>query len=116
MAEIKSELGLDTVIDLSDRPRPVVENWCRKNGATYIKVPINEYSPSVEDFKAALSAMSGKTLVHCFRGIHRTGAFLTMWQIDNGHNAEKVIFDYSFKCNFTHPKLVEMVKSYANGK
>lgn len=89
--DIKSTYGLDTVIDLSDRPRPVVANWCDKNEVKYIKHQVDKNNPQKADYKNALENIKGQTLVFCFHGSTRSSTLVALHKIKQGQSATKVI-------------------------
>ena len=70
--------GIDTVIDLTERPREKIASKCEKLGIAYFKIGIDEQNPLIEQFEQAITIykQSSKCLVFCFKGLHRTGAFL----------------------------------------
>lgn len=83
LSTIKEKYKLNTVIDLSDRPRKTVSNWCIKNRVEYIKIPIDEMSPVLSDYNKALDSIKETTLVHCYKGLHRTGVLEAMYRKRN---------------------------------
>lgn len=92
--------GIKMVIDLSNRKRQIVENACRDFSLQYIKIPINEGCPEREQIKLALIFLKfGNCLIHCYRGIHRTGIILQLAGLEKCDNKK-------FK---NHKKLLELL-------
>lgn len=89
--EIKEHYNINTVIDLSDRERKTVMNWCVKNNVNYHKFYIDRKNPSKEDYLKALSLIRKTTLVFCFHGLSRSRTLVALWEIKNGKLATPVI-------------------------
>lgn len=109
---IKYRYGLDTIIDLSDRYRKVIVNWCNKNNVVYNKIPVNEYNPNINDFIYGINIIRNKTLVHCYRGVHRTGAFIIIYKKLNNIEYKKDLDLYINICKKTHKELLSMVLNF----
>lgn len=71
-------LGGRTVIDLTRRPRGIVERACARHGVTYIKhgLPYDFTLAMVEAAAVLVVAQPMPVLVHCFHGRGRTGAVI----------------------------------------
>ena len=72
-------LGIKTVIDLTDEPKPYERPMVESLGMTYINIPLVEKKyPTNEATKMFLQVAgdprTGKFFVHCAGGRHRTGA------------------------------------------
>lgn len=87
-AELKAasiKHGLQVVVDLRDYHRPMLlaDSTYDRLGLNYCRVPIDEYRPfTLTDFDRIVTAIDGKVaLVHCWKGIHRTGTFEAWWRI-----------------------------------
>lgn len=75
---LSNHFSIQRIIDLTKRERNLLKQTCSKNSIEYIKIPIDENEPSIETvlYASELLAQNKKTLVFCYRGIHRTGAVL----------------------------------------
>lgn len=91
LQEIKQVHGLDVVIDLSDRERKPIANWCQKNNIEYHKFYVDRFNPKKEDYLKALSLIKKRTLVCCFHGKSRSRSLVALWQIKQGENTTKII-------------------------
>ena len=79
----------------SDKPNPDAEeeNWCKGEGLKYLRLaPLHWQdseggpAPVEENLKKYLDFLSNKSnypiLIHCFAGIHRTGAYCAIYRME----------------------------------
>jgi len=72
--------GIKKVVDLRDRVQLFADSTYQNIGVEFRKYPLDENRPFPVD---ALSVFDGQTptLVHCWKGVHRTGAWVAMYRI-----------------------------------
>jgi tyrosine-protein phosphatase SIW14 len=79
---LRKTLGLNTVIDLSDRNRDLVKNTCEKLGINYYKFPMIDTEINESLIKEVITLINNlcnkPILIHCFHGRHRTGLIVSM--------------------------------------
>lgn len=73
IASLRDDVGLASVLDLTQRPRPTVERACARNGIVYAKMPMPYDGGDVIAAATALLNLPRPALVHCFHGRNRTG-------------------------------------------
>lgn len=75
-----NEHNIKLVIDLRDRPQLLADSTYRRIGVSFINFPVNEYQGLP---KNALDIWDKKTpaLIHCWKGAHRTGAWVARLRI-----------------------------------
>lgn len=106
---LRDNYGITKVIDLTERQRYNIKNWCKRNDITYCKIPINSESPNKEKFKTALSEITPKSLVMCFHGKHKSRALIGLWQIKNGENASKILDILNIEWSGKKKKLLNLI-------
>jgi tyrosine-protein phosphatase SIW14 len=92
------DYGIRTVISLryEDRPDDLVEEeFCRKEEVAFYRLPPKhwdttdgpaEAEPNVRKFRDIISDPDNyPILVHCFAGIHRTGAYVAIYRMEREH-------------------------------
>jgi protein tyrosine/serine phosphatase len=98
-----------TVITLRDKRAPELtppdqaeETYCRERGLTYIRIPPRSWdardgaAPADEGVRTFQQVMSDPrnhpVLIHCFNGIHRTGAYCAIYRMEFEHwsNAQAI--------------------------
>jgi tyrosine-protein phosphatase SIW14 len=92
--------GIKTVITLRDAAQPgerppdwKEEEFCRMQELNYVRLPPREWSAeddavpadqSVRKFRAIMSDPANHpVLVHCYRGVHRSGAFSAIFRMEH---------------------------------
>jgi protein tyrosine/serine phosphatase len=92
------DYGIRTVVSLRDEDRPddlAEEAYCRKEEVNFYRLPprhweaINgppEVEPNVCKWRDIISDPDNyPILVHCFAGIHRTGAYVAIYHMERDH-------------------------------
>ena len=114
-------LGIKTVIDLTDDPKPYEKSAVESLGMTYVNIPMTERKYPTEEatrtfLKIANDPTTGKFYVHCAGGRHRTGAMGAVyryqfydWNYDQVY-AEMKKFD--FYTSWGHGAYKDFVKDY----
>ena len=109
LKQVVHDYGIRTVItlraaDVPGEPPPDVdeENWCRKNEINHFRIaPARWWSvkgpapadEGVRRFRAIMNDPDNyPVLVHCFAGIHRTGAYCAVFRMEHDHwtNAQAI--------------------------
>jgi tyrosine-protein phosphatase SIW14 len=89
------DYGIRTVISLRDPDRPddvAEEAFCRKEEVTFYRLPPRhwdtsngpaEAEPNVRKFRDIIDDPDNyPILVHCFAGVHRTGAYVAVYRME----------------------------------
>jgi protein tyrosine/serine phosphatase len=116
-----AELGVKTVIDLTDNSRAEEQPAVEAAGLRYVNIPMVDKSyPSLEQVNEFLKVVNdpetGKFFVHCAGGRHRTGVVGAVYRFNHdGWNLEQVLAEmnqYDFGSGFGHGKQKDFVKDY----
>ena len=116
-----AELGIKTVIDLTDNSREYEQPAVEAAGLRYVNIPMVDKSyPSIEQVNEFLKVVNdpetGKFFVHCAGGRHRTGVVGAVYRFNHdGWNLEQVLAEmnqYDFGSGFGHGKQKDFVKDY----
>ena len=116
-----AEIGVKTVIDLTDNSRAEEQPAVEAAGLRYINIPMVDKSyPSIEQvnefLKVANDPETGKFFVHCAGGRHRTGVVGAVYRFNHdGWTLEQVLAEmnqYDFNSGFGHGKQKDFVKDY----
>ena len=116
-----ADLGVKTVIDLTDNSRAEEQPAVEAAGLRYINIPMVDKSyPSIEQVNEFLKVVNdpetGKFFVHCAGGRHRTGVVGAVYRFNHdGWNLEQVLAEmnqYDFSSGFGHGKQKDFVKDY----
>ena len=114
-------LGIKTVIDLTEAPKPEERAAVEALGMKYINIPMIEKKYPTEDatnsfLKAANDPATGKFFVHCAGGRHRTGAMGAVYRYQNYNwNFDQVYAEmkkYDFYTSWGHGAFKDFVKDY----
>jgi protein tyrosine/serine phosphatase len=116
-----AELGIKTIIDLTDNSREYEQPAVEAAGLRYINIPIvDKNRPTVEQVEEFLKVVddpaTGKFFLHCAGGRHRTGVMGAVYRFKH-HNwnleqAMAEMYEYDFGSGFGHGKQKEFVKDY----
>ena len=116
-----AELGIKTIIDLTDNSREYEQPAVEAAGLRYINIPMVDKSyPSMAQVNEFLKVVddpeTGKFYVHCAGGRHRTGVVGAVYRFNKDNwNLEQVLAEmeqYDFGAGFGHGKQKDFVKDY----
>ena len=119
--EALKELGIKTVIDLTDNSREYEQPAVEEAGLRYINIPMRDKSyPSIEQVNEFLRVIAdpetGKFFVHCAGGRHRTGVIGAVYRFNQyGWNLEQVLTEmdeYDFGSGWGHGKQKDFIRDY----
>ena len=117
-----SDLGIKTIIDLTDNPKSYEKSSVEALGMRYVHIPMSDKrypeSTSIEQFlKLVDDPTTGKFYVHCAGGRHRTGVMGAVyrfnhynWNFDQVYSEMK---NYDFYTRWGHGDLKKFVEDYA---
>lgn len=120
-AALKS-LGIQTVIDLTDKPKAYEKIEAETAGLKYINIPLkdDDYpdAATIELLTKTINDPSiGVFYVHCAGGRHRTGITGAIWRFTKyGWDYERVyreMKNYDFYTRWGHGEMKTFVKDYA---
>lgn len=120
--EALKALGVDTVIDLQDRPRAYEKIEAEAAGLKYINIPMadGDYpDPAhIEEFlRLANDPATGVFYAHCAGGRHRTGITGAAYRMTkygwNYDQAYKEMKNFDFYSRWGHGEQKEFVKDFA---
>jgi protein tyrosine/serine phosphatase len=127
------ERGIKTVITLRDsasanEPPPDLseENYCLAEGLNYVRIsPRSWWSPDgsipaeigVRRFLEVMdNADNFPVLIHCFAGIHRTGAFCAIYRMEYDRWSNEEAIAELYACGYKYLEdewdLLDFLKSY----
>ena len=116
-----AELGVKTIIDLTDNSRDYEQPAVEAAGLRYVNIPMVDKSrPSIEQINEFLKVVNdpatGKFFVHCAGGRHRTGVVGAVYRFNNDSwNLDQVLAEmdqYDFGSGWGHGKQKDFVKDY----
>jgi protein tyrosine/serine phosphatase len=116
-----AELGIKTVIDLTEDPKAYEKQFVESLGMKYVNIPmIGKKYPTPEATEAFLKTVNnpdtGKFFVHCAGGRHRTGAMGAVYRYEfYNWDFEKVYQEmkqYDFYTSWGHGAFKDFVKDY----
>ena len=116
-----AELGIKTIIDLTDNSREYEQPAIEAAGLRYINIPMVDKSyPSMDQVNEFLKVVddpeTGKFYVHCAGGRHRTGVVGAVYRFNvDKWNLDQVLAEmeqYDFNSGFGHGKQKDFVKDY----
>lgn len=119
LKDIVQDYGINTVITLRDAKHPGdtppdqdEEDYCRSQGLHYYRLAPPAWLasdgsvPADEAVKQFLGVMDRPenypVLIHCFAGIHRTGAFCAIFRMEYEHWTNDAALDELFACGYTN--------------
>lgn len=90
LAQVVQKYGIEQVIDLRDRKPLLARSTYKRIGVAFVHYPIDEYKALPSN---ALSIWDRETptLIHCWNGAHRTGAWVARYRISQGWTKEEAI-------------------------
>jgi protein tyrosine/serine phosphatase len=116
-----AELGVKTIIDLTDNSREYEQPAAEAAGLRYINIPMVDKSyPSMEQVNEFLKVVddpaTGKFFLHCAGGRHRTGVMGAVYRFKyDNWNLEQALAEmdqYEFNSGFGHSKQRDFVRDY----
>ena len=116
-----AELGITTIIDLTDNSREYEQPAVDAAGLRYVNIPLVDKSyPRLDQVNVFLKVVddpeTGKFYVHCAGGRHRTGVVGAVYRFNKDNwNLEQVLAEmeqYDFSSGFGHGKQKNFVKDY----
>ena len=116
-----AELGIKTIIDLTDNSREYEQPAVEAAGLRYVNIPMVDKSyPSMAQVNEFLKVVddpeTGKFYVHCAGGRHRTGVVGAVYRFNvDKWNLDQVLAEmeqYEFNSGFGHGKQKNFVKDY----
>lgn len=116
-----AEMGIKTVIDLTDNSREYEQPAVEAAGLRYINIPmVDKKYPRMDQINEFLKVVNdpetGKFFVHCAGGRHRTGVVGAVYRFNQyGWNLEQALDEmerYDFNSGFGHGKQKDFVKEY----
>jgi len=118
-----SDLGIKTIIDLTDNSREEEQPAVEAAGLRYVNIPMVDKSyPSMDQINAFLKVVddpaTGKFYVHCAGGRHRTGVMGAVYRFKyDNWKLDQVLAEmeqYEFNSGFGHGKQKDFVQDYWN--
>ena len=118
-------LGIKTVIDLTENPKPYEKSTVESLGMHYINIPmVDKQYPTAEATQEFLKTVgdpnTGKFFVHCAGGRHRTGVMGAVYRYEfygwNFDQVYKEMKDYDFYTTWGHGAFKDFVKDYYERK
>jgi protein tyrosine/serine phosphatase len=116
-----ADLGIKTIIDLTDNSREYEQPAVEAAGLRYINIPMVDKSyPSMEQINEFLKVVddpaTGKFFVHCAGGRHRTGVVGAVYRFTHDKwNLEQALAEmdqYQFGSGYGHGKQRDFVADY----
>src|SRR5829696_3821970 len=116
-----AELGVQTIIDLTDNSREYEQPAVEAAGLRYINIPMVDKSyPKIEQINEFMKVIddpsTGKFFVHCAGGRHRTGVVGAVYRFHHDHwNLEQALAEmdrYEFNSGYGHGKQKHFVQDY----
>jgi len=116
-----AQLGVKTIIDLTDNSREYEQPAVEKAGLRYVNIPMVDKSyPSMDQVNAFLKVVNdpatGKFFVHCAGGRHRTGVMGAVYRFNVNHwsldQALAEMDQYEFNSGMGHGKQKSFVQDY----
>jgi protein tyrosine/serine phosphatase len=118
-----AQLGVKTIIDLTDNSRAAEEPLVQAAGLRYINIPMVDKSyPSMDQVNQFLKVVNdpatGKFYVHCAGGRHRTGVMGAVYRFNTSNwSLNQALADmdqYEFGSGYGHGKQRDFVQDYWN--
>ena len=118
-----AQLGVKTIIDLTDNSREYEQPQVEAAGLRYINIPMVDKSyPSMDQINQFLKVVddpaTGKFFVHCAGGRHRTGVVGAVYRFNHDNwNLQQALAEmdqYEFGSGYGHGKQRDFVQDYWN--
>jgi protein tyrosine/serine phosphatase len=115
-------MGIETVIDLTDKPRAYEKAEAEAAGLRYVSIPMSDSEyPEAGTIETLTKTMNdpatGVFYVHCAGGRHRTGIAGAIWRFTKyGWNYDQVYAEmknYDFYTRWGHGDMKTFVQDYA---
>lgn len=115
-------LGIKTIIDLTDDPKPYEKQNAEALGMKYVNIPMSDTSypdsAKIDQFlKLVDDPTTGKFYVHCAGGRHRTGVMGAVYRFNHYNwNYDQVYAEmkkYDFYTRWGHGDMKKFVQDYA---
>ena len=116
-----AQLGVKTIIDLTDNSREYEQPAVEAAGLRYINIPMVDKSyPSIQQVNEFMKVVddpsTGKFFVHCAGGRHRTGVVGAVYRFNHDHwSLEQALAEmdqYEFNSGYGHGKQKDFVQDY----
>jgi protein tyrosine/serine phosphatase len=116
-----AQLGVKTIIDLTDNSREYEQPAVEAAGLRYINIPMEDKSyPSMDQVNAFLKVVNdpatGKFFLHCAGGRHRTGVLGAVYRFNVDkwtlNQALAEMDQYEFNSGYGHGKQRDFVQDY----
>jgi protein tyrosine/serine phosphatase len=116
-----AELGIKTIIDLTDNSREYEQPAVEAAGLRYVNIPMVDKSyPSMDQINQFLKVVddpeTGKFFVHCAGGRHRTGVVGAVYRFNHDKwNLDQALAEmdqFEFGSGYGHGKQRDFVKDY----
>jgi protein tyrosine/serine phosphatase len=116
-----AELGIKTIIDLTDNSREYEQPAVEAAGLRYVNIPMVDKSyPSMDQINEFLKVVddpeTGKFYVHCAGGRHRTGVVGAVYRFNHDKwNLDQVLAEmdqFEFGSGYGHGKQRDFVRDY----
>ena len=116
-----AELGVKTIIDLTDNSREYEQPAVERAGLRYVNIPMEDKSyPSMDQINQFLKVVNdpatGKFFVHCAGGRHRTGVVGAVYRFTHDNwsldQALAEMDQYEFGSGYGHGRQKDFVKEY----
>ena len=118
-----AQLGVKTIIDLTDNSREYEQPQVEAAGLRYINIPMVDKSyPSMDQVNQFLKVVddpaTGKFFVHCAGGRHRTGVMGAVYRFNHSNwSLQQALVEmdqYEFGSGYGHDKQRAFVQDYWN--
>jgi len=118
------ELGIKTIIDLTDNSREYEQPAVEAAGLRYINIPlVDKTSPTADQINTFLKVVNdpatGKFFVHCAGGRHRTGIMGAVYRFNHDHwnydQAYAEMMKFDFYTSNGHGGQLNFVQNYWAG-
>ena len=115
-------LGIKTIVDLTDDPKPYEKQNAEALGMKYVNIPMSDThypeSAKIDQFlKLVDDPSTGKFYVHCAGGRHRTGVMGAVYRFNHYNWTYDQVYaemkKYDFYTRWGHGDMKKFVQDYA---